>query len=114
MAISATACRNLAVRPSRTSEAGTSGGTGSPAAPLPSPGPSVMTSRVPRAPASRVSAVAVGLPRPFSRLAMYGTDRPASAATDATVRPAAVRRARSWRPIASCSTPGHPSVLSES
>jgi hypothetical protein len=33
------------------------------------------------------------LPRPFSRLATYGTDRPASAATEATVRPAAVRSA---------------------
>jgi hypothetical protein len=64
----------------------------------------VTASRIPSASASLVSAVVVGLPRPFSRLAMYGTDSPASAATEATVRPAAVRRARSSRPIVREST----------
>jgi hypothetical protein len=70
VAMAVAASRNLAVRPSRTSEAGTSGDASSPAWRLSSSGTRVMTSRMPRAPASRVSAVVVGLPLPFSRLAM--------------------------------------------
>jgi hypothetical protein len=69
-AVTVTARRNLAVRPSRTSEAGISGDADAPAGPVSSPGTSVTTSRRPRASASRVSAAVVGLPRPFSRLAM--------------------------------------------
>jgi hypothetical protein len=45
VAMAVTTRRNLAVRPSRTSEAGTSGGAGSLACWLSSPGSSVMTSR---------------------------------------------------------------------
>lgn len=50
------------MRPSRTSEPGAGAGPSAPAAA--SPGPSVISSRRPRAPASRVSAAVVGLPRP--------------------------------------------------
>jgi len=54
--------------------------------------------RAPSARASLSSAAREGLPRSFSRFAMYGTDNPASAATEATVRPVAARRDRSRRP----------------
>ncbi len=69
-AISCTAWRNLPVRPSRTSEAGTSGGGAVPARWLSPAGRSVTASCMPSAAASRVSAVIVGLPLPFSRFAI--------------------------------------------
>jgi hypothetical protein len=88
---SATARRNRSVRRNFTSDCGSGGGTSADS-------PNEMRSSVPSAPASRARAPVVGLPRPFSRLAMYGTERPASAATEATVRPLAWRRVRSVGP----------------